>query len=42
MLNALGLNLTKLDHQKQQAIPKRQRAKEYMRPLWLAGMGIYM
>ncbi|TXT12631.1 uncharacterized protein COLE_03041 [Cutaneotrichosporon oleaginosum] len=42
VLNALGLNLTKLDHQKQQAIPKRQRSKEYMRPLWLAGMGIYM
>ncbi|BEI83663.1 hypothetical protein CcaverHIS002_0402670 [Cutaneotrichosporon cavernicola] len=31
-----------LDHQKQQGIPKRQRAKEYMRPLWLAGMGIYI
>lgn len=42
VLNALGLNITKLDHQRQQAVPKRQRKEEYTRPLWLAGMGIYM
>ncbi|ORY27172.1 hypothetical protein BCR39DRAFT_538725 [Naematelia encephala] len=41
-LNALGLNLTKLDHVRQQSIPKRQRRKEYMRILWLAGMGTYI
>ncbi|WOO84441.1 uncharacterized protein LOC62_06G007959 [Vanrija pseudolonga] len=42
VLNALGLNLTKLDHLQQQGIPKRQRKKEYLRGLWLAGMGIYV
>ncbi|KAL1406867.1 hypothetical protein Q8F55_006276 [Vanrija albida] len=42
VLNALGLNLTKLDHLQQQGIPKRQRKKEYLRGLWLAGMGIYI
>lgn len=42
VLNALGLNMTKLDHVRQQSIPKRQRKKEYMRLLWLSGMGMYM
>ncbi|WVN85327.1 uncharacterized protein L203_100472 [Cryptococcus depauperatus CBS 7841] len=42
VFNALGLNLTKLDHVQQQAIPKRQRKKEYMRLLWLSGMGMYI
>lgn len=42
LLNAFGLNLTKLDHVRQQAIPKRERKKEYLRVLWLAGMGMYM
>jgi hypothetical protein len=42
VLNALGLNLTKLDHTRQQIIPKRERRKEYLRILWLAGMGTYM
>lgn len=42
MLNAFGLNLTKLDHMRQQAIPKRERRKEYLRLLWLAGMGTYI
>ncbi|EIW69442.1 hypothetical protein TREMEDRAFT_43986 [Tremella mesenterica DSM 1558] len=42
MLNAFGLNLTKLDHIRQQAVPKRERKKEYMRVLWLVGMGTYI
>ncbi|WWD15965.1 hypothetical protein CI109_100389 [Kwoniella shandongensis] len=42
LLNALGLNLTKLDHVRQQGIPKRQRKKDWMRILWLAGMGTYI
>ncbi|KAL0250399.1 hypothetical protein I308_102572 [Cryptococcus tetragattii IND107] len=42
VLNALGLNMTKLDHVRQQSIPKRQRKKEYMRLLWLSGMGMYI
>jgi hypothetical protein len=42
VFNALGLNLTKLDHQQQQGIPKASRRREYLRPLWLGGMGIYM
>lgn len=42
VFNALGLNMTKLDHVRQQSIPKRQRKKEYLRLLWLSGMGMYM
>jgi hypothetical protein len=42
MVNALGLNVTKLDHLRQQSIPRRERKKDYMRVLWLAGMGMYM
>lgn len=42
VLNAFGLNLTKLDHLQNSAIPRAQRKKEYLRPLWLGGMGIYI
>ncbi|WVR05179.1 hypothetical protein IAU60_002191 [Kwoniella sp. DSM 27419] len=42
LLNALGLNLTKLDHVRQQGIPKSRRRKQYLRVLWLAGMGTYI
>lgn len=42
VFNALGLNMTKLDHVRQQSIPKGQRKKEYLRLLWLSGMGMYM
>ncbi|ODO11605.1 hypothetical protein I350_00387 [Cryptococcus amylolentus CBS 6273] len=42
VFNALGLNLTKLDHIKQKGIPRRQRKKEYLRVLWLSGMGMYI
>jgi hypothetical protein len=41
-LNAFGLNITKLDHTRQQSLPRRERRQEWMRPLWLAGMGMYM
>ena len=41
-LNAFGLNITKMDHVRTQALPRRERKKEYLRPLWLAGMGMYM
>jgi hypothetical protein len=42
LINAFGLNLTKLDHLRSQAVPKRERKKEWMRWMWLAGMGLYM
>ncbi|WRT67209.1 uncharacterized protein IL334_004175 [Kwoniella shivajii] len=42
LFNALGLNMTKLDHVRQQGIPKSQRKKEWMRLLWLSGMGMYI
>lgn len=42
VFNALGLNMTKLDHVRQQSIPKGQRKKEYLRLLWLSGMGMYI
>ncbi|WVQ78317.1 hypothetical protein IAT38_000402 [Cryptococcus sp. DSM 104549] len=42
LFNALGLNITKLDHMRQQGIPKRQRKAEWMRFLWLSGMGMYI
>ncbi|CAE7131187.1 unnamed protein product [Rhizoctonia solani] len=43
VLNAGGLNLTKLDHVRQNALPKASRQKkDYMRPLWLIGMVLYI
>lgn len=66
ILNAAGLNLTKLDHVRcfgtfesvmfvltelnrivihqvqTSAIPKAQRRKDWLRPLWLLGMILYM
>ena len=58
ILNAAGLNLTKLDHAccffylslslsyrlqvRSSAVPKSDRKKDYMRPLWLLGMLLYM
>ena len=41
-VNAFGLNVTKMDHVRTQALPRRERKKEYLRPLWLAGMSMYM
>ncbi|TRM69938.1 hypothetical protein BD626DRAFT_625209 [Schizophyllum amplum] len=42
ILNAAGLNLTKLDHVRTSHIPKAQRRKDWMRPLWLLGMLLYI
>ena len=42
ILNAAGLNLTKLDHVRTSAIPKALRRKDWLRPLWLLGMLLYM
>ncbi|OJA07566.1 hypothetical protein AZE42_04430 [Rhizopogon vesiculosus] len=35
ILNAAGLNLTKLDHVRTSAIPKSARRRDWLRPLWL-------
>ncbi|EJD03300.1 uncharacterized protein FOMMEDRAFT_84763 [Fomitiporia mediterranea MF3/22] len=42
ILNAGGLNLTKLDHVRTSAIPKASRRKDWLRPLWLLGMILYI
>ncbi|KDQ53544.1 hypothetical protein JAAARDRAFT_39231 [Jaapia argillacea MUCL 33604] len=42
ILNAAGLNLTKLDHVRTSAIPKASRRKDWLRPLWLLGMTFYI
>jgi magnesium transporter len=42
VLNAAGLNLTKLDHVRTMAIPKASRRRDWLRPLWLLGMLLYM
>ncbi|KAF7361823.1 hypothetical protein MVEN_00526600 [Mycena venus] len=42
ILNAAGLNLTKLDHVRTSAVPKASRRKDYARPLWLLGMLLYI
>ncbi|KAH9978791.1 hypothetical protein BGW80DRAFT_1134172, partial [Lactifluus volemus] len=42
VLNAAGLNLTKLDHVQSRAIPKSARKRDLLRPLWLLGMLLYI
>ncbi|KZV69531.1 hypothetical protein PENSPDRAFT_753281 [Peniophora sp. CONT] len=42
ILNAAGLNLTKLDHVRTSAIPKSARRRDWLRPLWLLGMILYI
>ncbi|KAJ9108218.1 hypothetical protein QFC19_002465 [Naganishia cerealis] len=42
VMNAFGLNLTKLDHMRAQALPKHSRPKDWQRPLWLLGMLAYI
>ncbi|KAJ3534809.1 hypothetical protein NM688_g7076 [Phlebia brevispora] len=42
IMNAAGLNLTKLDHVRTSAIPKASRRKDWLRPLWLLGMILYI
>ncbi|KAL7424060.1 hypothetical protein Q5752_001645 [Cryptotrichosporon argae] len=42
LFNALGLNLTKLDHTQQQNVSRRQRRPPWTRLMWLGGMGVYI
>ncbi|KAJ7647271.1 hypothetical protein FB45DRAFT_892927 [Roridomyces roridus] len=42
ILNAAGLNITKLDHVRVSSIPKASRKADWMRPLWLLGMVLYI
>ncbi|KAF8320817.1 hypothetical protein DL93DRAFT_2131210 [Clavulina sp. PMI_390] len=42
LLNAGGLNLTKLDHVRTMALPKSSRQKDILRPLWALGMLLYV
>ncbi|KIO30760.1 hypothetical protein M407DRAFT_20285 [Tulasnella calospora MUT 4182] len=42
ILNAGGLNLTKLDHLRTSALPKSARKKDFLRPLWVLGMILYI
>ncbi|KAI0682982.1 hypothetical protein BC835DRAFT_1397425 [Cytidiella melzeri] len=42
IMNAAGLNLTKLDHVRTSAIPKAERKRDWLRPLWLLGMILYI
>ncbi|KAI0305570.1 hypothetical protein B0F90DRAFT_1808800 [Multifurca ochricompacta] len=42
VLNAAGLNLTKLDHVRSSAVPKSARKRDWLRPLWLLGMLLYI
>ncbi|KAJ7703114.1 hypothetical protein B0H17DRAFT_922465 [Mycena rosella] len=42
VLNAAGLNLTKLDHVRTSVIPKANRKRDWARPLWLLGMLLYI
>ncbi|CCM05004.1 uncharacterized protein FIBRA_07203 [Fibroporia radiculosa] len=42
ILNAAGLNLTKLDHVRTSVIPREQRRRDWLRPLWLLGMVLYI
>ncbi|KAJ9093893.1 hypothetical protein QFC21_006266 [Naganishia friedmannii] len=42
VMNAFGLNLTKLDHMRAQALPKHSRPADWQRPLWLLGMLAYI
>ncbi|KAF5321837.1 hypothetical protein D9619_001866 [Psilocybe cf. subviscida] len=42
ILNAAGLNLTKLDHVRTKSIPKSAQKKDWQRPLWLLGILLYI
>ncbi|KAG0706124.1 hypothetical protein DFH29DRAFT_903765 [Suillus ampliporus] len=42
ILNAAGLNITKLDHVRTSTIPKSARRRDWLRPLWLLGMVLYI
>lgn len=40
--NAAGVNLTKLDHVRNEQVPREQRRKDWLRPLWIAGLTLYI
>ncbi|KAG8818790.1 hypothetical protein FRC17_010707 [Serendipita sp. 399] len=42
VMNAAGLNFVKLDMVRTMALPKSQRRREFLRPLWLIGMTLYI
>ena len=42
MANAAGVNLTKLDHVRNERIPKEERRRDWLRPLWLGGLALYI
>ena len=42
VLNALGLNITKLDFQRQELLPPSARKPDWMRPYWLLGLALYI
>jgi hypothetical protein len=42
IMNAGGLNLVKLDMVRTMALPKAQRRRDWLRPLWLIGMILYI
>ncbi|KAG1862586.1 hypothetical protein DFJ58DRAFT_775862 [Suillus subalutaceus] len=42
ILNAAGLNITKLDHVRTSTIPKSARRRDWLRPLWILGMVLYI
>ncbi|KAG8925596.1 hypothetical protein FRC02_009548 [Tulasnella sp. 418] len=42
VLNAGGLNITKLDHIRTSALPKEARRHDFLRPLWVTGMLLYI
>jgi magnesium transporter len=42
IMNAGGLNLVKLDMVRTMALPKAQRRRDWLRPLWLIGMVLYI
>ncbi|KAG8839636.1 hypothetical protein FRC18_009566 [Serendipita sp. 400] len=42
IMNAGGLNFVKLDMVRTMALPKSQRKRDFLRPLWLIGMVLYI
>ncbi|GAA5990074.1 hypothetical protein JCM10908_005811 [Rhodotorula pacifica] len=42
LTNALGLNVTKLDYNRQAVLPPNQRRPDYLRPFWLLGLILYI
>ncbi|GAA5883457.1 hypothetical protein JCM3774_005958 [Rhodotorula dairenensis] len=42
LTNALGLNVTKLDYNRQAVLPPNQRKPDYLRPYWLLGLILYI